>query len=101
MGNRTKKKYLHNFILIRDDIIIHVVKLLFISKIYDPFLGVEKVRTELFAFQVEAASAYKAVAETFTEDEKCSLSEMTVLRLGITSVTVERHSPYKELVKRR
>lgn len=71
------------------------------QKIYDPFVGVEKMRTQLFAFQVEAASAYKAVAETFTEEEKCSLSEITILRLGITSVTVERNSPYKELVKRR
>lgn len=90
------------FTSIRDDIVhVNSCFIIFNSKIYDPFLGVEKVRTELFAFQVEAASAYKAVAETFTEDEKCSLSEMTVLRLGITSVTVERNSPYKELVKRR
>lgn len=71
------------------------------QKIYDPFLGVEKIRTELFAFQVEAASAYKAVAQTYTESEKCSLSEIHVLRLAVTTVTVERNSPYKELVKRR
>lgn len=69
--------------------------------IYDPFVGVERIRTELFAFQVESASAYKAVAETYTEDEKCSLSEIHVLRLAITTVTVERNSPYKELLKRR
>lgn len=71
------------------------------QKIYDPFLGVEKIRTQLFAFQVEAASAYKAVAQTYTESEKCSLSEIHVLRLAVTTVTVERNSPYKELVKRR
>lgn len=71
------------------------------KKICDPFAGVEKIRTELFAFQVEAASAYKAVAQTFTESEKCSLSEIHVLRLAVTTVTVERNSPYKELVKRR
>ncbi|XP_031620817.1 glutamate receptor ionotropic, delta-2-like isoform X2 [Contarinia nasturtii] len=69
--------------------------------IYDPFVGVEKIRTQLFAFQVEAASAYKAVAQTYTESEKCSLSEIHVLRLAVTTVTVERNSPYKELVKRR
>lgn len=69
--------------------------------IYDPFIGVEKIRTELFAFQVESASAYKAIAETYTEDEKCGLSEIHVLRLAITTVTVERNSPYKELFKRR
>lgn len=69
--------------------------------VYDPFVGVEKIRTELFAFQVESASAYKAVAQTYTESEKCSLSEIHLLRLAVTSVTVERNSPYKELFKRR
>lgn len=69
--------------------------------IYDPFAGVEKIRTGLFAFQVESASAYKAVANTYTESEKCSLSEIHLLRLAVTTVTVERNSPYKELFKRR
>lgn len=69
--------------------------------VYDPFVGVEKIRTQLFAFQVESASAYKAIAETYTEDEKCGLSEIHALRLAITTVTVERNSPYKELFKRR
>lgn len=69
--------------------------------IYDPFVGVERIRTELFAFQVESVSAYKAVARTFTESEKCSLSELHVLRLAVTTVSVERNSPYKELVRRR
>lgn len=69
--------------------------------IYDPFAGVNKIRTELFAFQVESAAAYKAVARTFTESEKCSLTEIHLLRLAVTTVTVERNSPYKELFKRR
>lgn len=69
--------------------------------VYDPFAGVERIRTELYAFQVESASAYKAIAETYTEDEKCGLSEIHALRLAITTVTVERNSPYKELFKRR
>lgn len=69
--------------------------------IYDPFAGVEKIRSELFAFQVESASAYKAVANTYTESEKCSLCEIHLLRLAVTTVTVERNSPYKELFKRR
>lgn len=64
-------------------------------------MGIEKVRTQLFAFQVESASAYKAVAKTFTEGEKCSLSEINVLRMAVATITVERNFPYKELVKRR
>lgn len=69
--------------------------------VYDPFLGIEKMRTQLFAFQVETASAYKAVAKTYTESEKCSLSEIHLLRLAVTTVTVERNSPYKELFRQR
>lgn len=69
--------------------------------IYDPFLGVEKMRTQMFAFQVETASAYKAVAKMYTESEKCSLSEIHLLRLAVTTVTVERNSPYKELFRQR
>lgn len=55
----------------------------------------------VIAFQVESASAYKAIARTYTESEKCSLTEIHVLRLAVTTVTVERNSPYKELVRRR
>lgn len=69
--------------------------------IYNPFDGIEKIRTEMFAFQVESSSAYRAVAHTYTENEKCSLSEIHLLRLAVTTVTVERNSPYKELFKRR
>lgn len=64
-------------------------------------MGVQKIRTQLFAFQVESAAGYKAIAKTFTEGEKCSLSEIHVLRLAISTVFVERNSPYKELIKRR
>lgn len=69
--------------------------------IYDPFVGVEKIRTEMFAFQVESPAAYKAVANTYTESEKCSLTEIHLLRLAVTTMTVERNNPYKELFKRR
>lgn len=69
--------------------------------IYSPFVGVEKIRTELFAFQVESQAAYKAVAQTYTEPEKCSLSEIHLLRMSVTTINVERNSPYKELFKRR
>lgn len=64
-------------------------------------MGIEKVRTELFAFQTESQSAYKAVAKTYTESEKCSLGAINILHLAATTVTVERDSPYKELIKRR
>lgn len=69
--------------------------------IHDAFVGVEKVRTELFAFQVDSPSAYKAISRTFTESEKCSLSELQVIVLPRTTILVERNSGYKELIRQR
>lgn len=69
--------------------------------IYDAFAGIERVRTDLFAYQVDSASAYKAISRTFTESEKCSLSELQLIVLPMTTITVERNSGYKELIKQR
>lgn len=69
--------------------------------VYDTNNGMEKVRTQLFAFQVEMSAAYKAVAETFTDDEKCSLTEIHLLKLPRLTATVIRNSPYKELFRQR
>lgn len=67
----------------------------------DPFAGIERSRTELFAFQVDSPSAYKAIGKTFTEYEKCGLSELQMLNLPMTSIPVERHSGYRELFTQR
>lgn len=69
--------------------------------IYDSFVGIERVRTEWFAYQVDSASAYKAIRRTFTESEKCSLAELQLIILPMTTITVERNSGYKELIKQR
>lgn len=69
--------------------------------IYDPYVGIERVRTELFAFQVDSPSAYKAISETFTESEKCSLSELQMIILPRTTILVERNSGFKELITQR
>lgn len=69
--------------------------------IYDPFEGVERLRTELLAFQVETKAAYKAIARTFTESEKCSLSELQFVDLPMTTISVQRDSGYKEIFKQR
>lgn len=69
--------------------------------IYDSFVGIEKLRTQLFGFQVDSASAYKAISRTFTEYEKCSLSELQLIKLPMTTIAVERHSGYKELFTQR
>lgn len=69
--------------------------------IYDTVKGADDVRTKLFALQVESSTAYKIVARTFKESEKCSLSEIHLLRLPMLTVTVVKHSPFKEMFKCR
>lgn len=69
--------------------------------IYDTAAGVERIRTELFAYQVENKAAYKAISRTFSDHEKCSLSELHLLKLPMKTVTVERNFPYIELFKQR
>lgn len=69
--------------------------------IYDTDVGIEKIRTELFACQIEEKPAYRAISRTYTEHEKCSLSEVHIVQLPITTMTVERHFPLSELFKIR
>ncbi|XP_031622982.1 glutamate receptor 1-like [Contarinia nasturtii] len=69
--------------------------------IYDPFVGIERVRKELFAFQVDSPSAYKAIDKTFSNADKCSLKEFQVIVLQSYTIPVEKNSGYKELVKQR
>lgn len=71
------------------------------SWIYDTAWGVKKVRTQLFAFQLESAIAYKWISQTFTDDEKCSLTEMYTMRVPRLTATIVRNSPYKELFRQR
>lgn len=69
--------------------------------VYDPFFGVEKVRTQLFAFQTEIPPAYKAIADTYTDEEKCALNEIHLLKVPRLTATVARNSPYKEIFRQR
>lgn len=69
--------------------------------IYNPYEGVDRIRNELFAYQVETKAAYKAIGQTFTESEKCTLSELQLVQLPMTTVTVERNFGYKELFRQR
>ncbi|XP_031622981.1 uncharacterized protein LOC116340566 [Contarinia nasturtii] len=69
--------------------------------IYDPFVGIERVRSELFAFQVDSQSAYKAIHKTYTETEKCSTKELQIIVLPLSTIPVEKNCGYKELMRQR
>uniref|UniRef100_A0A0K8TVJ1 Ionotropic Receptor n=1 Tax=Epiphyas postvittana TaxID=65032 RepID=A0A0K8TVJ1_EPIPO len=63
--------------------------------------GVERLRTGLFAFQVEEPSGYDIISKTFTEREKCGLQQIQAFKLPMVAVPVRRHSGYKELFATR
>lgn len=69
--------------------------------IYEPFVGIEKVRTQLFAFLLDSQSAYKAIQKTYTESEKCGIKEIQIIVLPTSTIAVEKNSGYKELVRQR
>lgn len=67
----------------------------------DSTIGIQRMRKELIAFQIDGPTAYKAISLTFTEAEKCSLSELQMFNLPLTTIPVERNSGYKELIRQR
>lgn len=69
--------------------------------ITDEYIGIERVRSELFAFLIEAPLAYNAISHTYTELEKCRLSEIRVFASPMNTITVARNSGYKQLIKQR
>ncbi|KAH9642098.1 hypothetical protein HF086_007218 [Spodoptera exigua] len=74
--------------------------------------GIARVRTGFFAFQasrlllfivckVEKSSGYDIIKQTFTEREKCSLSEIEAFKPPLVAVPMKKHSGYRELFATR
>ncbi|KAJ8959817.1 hypothetical protein NQ318_011549 [Aromia moschata] len=61
--------------------------------------GIRRVREGFFAFHVELSSGYKMVADTFQENEKCSLKEIEYVNLIEPWLAVKKNSSYKEIFK--
>ncbi|KAL4715367.1 hypothetical protein ACJJTC_015138 [Scirpophaga incertulas] len=59
--------------------------------------GIERVRTGLFAFQVEESSGYEIISKTYTEREKCGLQQIKAFTLPMVAIPLRRHSGYREL----
>ncbi|XP_023934974.2 ionotropic receptor 75a-like [Bicyclus anynana] len=63
--------------------------------------GIARVRSGLFAFQVEESSAYDVISKTYTEREKCGLKEIKAFTLPMVAVPVRKHSGYRDLLGAR
>ncbi|PSN35598.1 hypothetical protein C0J52_20449 [Blattella germanica] len=86
-----------------------LVKKLFYEKLYkmqyrDAFVsqetGVEKMRSGLFAFYGDA-EAYKIMSDTYEEDEKCQLKEITINPSNSLALPVRKASQFKEHVTQK
>nr|XP_026501542.1 glutamate receptor ionotropic, kainate 4-like [Vanessa tameamea] len=63
--------------------------------------GIARVRSGLFAFQVEQSSGYDIIGKTYTEREKCGLKEIKAFTLPMVAVPVRKHSGYRDLLGAR
>ncbi|KAJ0175380.1 hypothetical protein K1T71_008539 [Dendrolimus kikuchii] len=59
--------------------------------------GISRVRSGLFAYQVEQSSGYDVISKTFEEHEKCGLKEIEAFSLPMVAIPIRKHSGYKEL----
>ncbi|EDV40989.2 uncharacterized protein Dana_GF10798 [Drosophila ananassae] len=66
-----------------------------------PLLGMERMRTSLFAYQVELQAGYQIVSDTFSEPEKCGLMELEPFQLPMLALPTRKNFPYKELIRRQ
>ncbi|RVE45316.1 hypothetical protein evm_010021 [Chilo suppressalis] len=63
--------------------------------------GVNRLRTGLFAFQVEESSGYDIISKTFTESEKCGLQRIQAFKLPMVAIPIRRLSGYRDLLAAR
>lgn len=61
--------------------------------------GVHRIRTELFALHAERGTAYKIMQETFQEEEKCGIKEISFLDVLDPLLTLQIRSPYREIIR--
>lgn len=66
-----------------------------------PYIGMERVRTQLYAFQVEEQAGYQIISDTFNEPEKCGLMELEPFQLPMASIPVKKGFSYRELFRQR
>lgn len=63
--------------------------------------GISRMRQGMFAFHVATELGYDEVERTFLENEKCALVEINYLGDVDTWTVIQKHSPYKEILKVR
>ncbi|XP_023296637.2 uncharacterized protein LOC111679316 [Lucilia cuprina] len=68
------------------------------SNWYDPDFGVAKIKKGRFAFHVDVATAYKIIADTFSEKEICDLTEIQLFPPQKMVSIVQKGSPLRKVI---
>lgn len=68
------------------------------GKYYPIEKGLKLLRQGGYAFHFDTSYGYRMITETFSEDEICELHQMLIFAKRPLSVTVAKHSPFKELI---
>ncbi|KAI9587123.1 hypothetical protein GQX74_002970 [Glossina fuscipes] len=68
------------------------------SNWYDPDFGVNKIKKGRFAFHVDVATAYKIIADTYTEKEICDLTEIQLFPPQKMVSIVQKGSPLRKVI---
>lgn len=66
-----------------------------------PLVGMEKMRSGMFAYQVELQAGYQIISDTFSEPEKCGLKALEPFQLPMIAIPTRKNFPYKELFRRQ
>nr|CAI5837535.1 unnamed protein product [Callosobruchus analis] len=61
--------------------------------------GMSRVRNEFFGFHLEPTIAYKVVADTFKENEKCALKEVAYINLIPPHMVIKQGSPFQKILE--
>ena len=83
------------------------MKKLYSRKVYPPSqslpneysleVAVTKMRDEAFAIQGDVVSLYPMIEKTFSNTDKCSLSEIEALKSEVIYTVIQKGSPYRKL----
>jgi hypothetical protein len=63
---------------------------------YKREVALDKMRKEYFAFHTEPLKVYSQIMETYTEKEKCELTEVLIIPPEYCYFVLPWASPYKE-----
>jgi len=65
---------------------------------YNRDVALVKMRKEHFAFHTEPLKVYPQIRETYTEKEKCDLTEVVIFSPEYCYIALPWASPYKEAI---